>query len=293
MCLKPVNVILIVFFSLFCYLPKSIGQAKIERQHVESSMRMIGHQILLRMSDSTSRVMPVKKEGGRYKISFASKFKFDPIAFVVPIDSVMFGNQITDHYLMEVEECQTEEVVYSYEHGGTANFGGVPCLDRLYSTACYNLYITIWEKEFILSSKALPDDRSSSIVPSVLFFLLLIGLILFIWKRMRKTETDMNKIMIGEYQFDQRNMNLLHGDKRQELTSKESDLLYLLYSSANVTLEREHILNAVWGDEGDYVGRTLDVFISKLRKKLEADSAIKIANVRGVGYKFILNAPTQ
>jgi DNA-binding response OmpR family regulator len=48
-------------------------------------------------------------------------------------------------------------------------------------------------------------------------------------------------------------------------------------------------LNKVWGDEGDYIGRTLDVFISKLRKKLEADSSIKIVNIRGVGYKLVMD----
>ena len=60
-----------------------------------------------------------------------------------------------------------------------------------------------------------------------------------------------------------------------ELSSKETDLLFLLFSNENTTLEREHILNVVWGDEGDYVGRTLDGFISKLRKKLEADASVK------------------
>ncbi|MBK9591743.1 MAG: winged helix-turn-helix domain-containing protein [Crocinitomicaceae bacterium] len=51
-----------------------------------------------------------------------------------------------------------------------------------------------------------------------------------------------------------------------ELSSKEADLLFLLFSNENKTLERAYILNLVWGDEGDYVGRTLDVFVSKLRK---------------------------
>tara|TARA_B110000046_G_C13004434_1_gene403715 strand:- start:1725 stop:1979 length:255 start_codon:yes stop_codon:yes gene_type:complete len=74
-----------------------------------------------------------------------------------------------------------------------------------------------------------------------------------------------------------------------ELSSKESDLLCLLSSNENKTLKREYILNVVWGDEGDYVGRTLDVFISKLRKKLEADSSLKIVNIRGVGYRFVIN----
>ena len=62
----------------------------------------------------------------------------------------------------------------------------------------------------------------------------------------------------------------------------------LLYQKANTTVERDIILNKVWGDEGDYVGRTLDVFISKLRKKLETDSTIKIVNIRGVGYKLVI-----
>jgi len=60
-----------------------------------------------------------------------------------------------------------------------------------------------------------------------------------------------------------------------------------LPNAVNTTVEREVILNIVWGDEGDYVGRTLDVFISKLRKKLEVDSSIKIVNIRGVGYKLV------
>ena len=79
------------------------------------------------------------------------------------------------------------------------------------------------------------------------------------------------------------------GDQQDELTSKEADLLLLLYNDVNTTVEREVILNRVWGDEGDYVGRTLDVFISKLRKKLEVDSKVKIVNIRGIGYKLVMD----
>ena len=84
-------------------------------------------------------------------------------------------------------------------------------------------------------------------------------------------------------------MVLTREDESTELTSKEADLLVVLHSSVNNTIEREVILNSVWGDEGDYVGRTLDVFVSKLRKKLSADPNIKITNIRGVGYRLILN----
>lgn len=66
-------------------------------------------------------------------------------------------------------------------------------------------------------------------------------------------------------------------------------MLDLLYTNLNQTVNREHILQVVWGDEGDYLGRTLDVFISKLRKKLGADSNLKIVNIRGIGYRMVLN----
>jgi DNA-binding response OmpR family regulator len=108
-------------------------------------------------------------------------------------------------------------------------------------------------------------------------------------KTKSKTSVDQNIISIGQYRFNKRKMELWFEDQRVELTSKECDLLQLLCDSTNNTVERETILKMVWGDDGDYVGRTLDVFISKLRKKLEGDSNIKIANIRGVGYKLVID----
>ena len=96
-------------------------------------------------------------------------------------------------------------------------------------------------------------------------------------------------ISLGAYHFDKQNTELIIDHQKIELTTKEADLLLLLYNAANTTVERDVILNMVWGDEGDYIGRTVDVFISKLRKKLEFDSKVKIVNVRGVGYKLIMD----
>ena len=84
-------------------------------------------------------------------------------------------------------------------------------------------------------------------------------------------------------------MKLFYQNERTELTGKEAELLHLLYRQANSTIDRGIILKEVWGDEGDYVGRTLDVYISKLRKKLEADNRLKIINLRGIGYKLIID----
>ncbi len=123
-----------------------------------------------------------------------------------------------------------------------------------------------------------PSDDSStefclvaySIVSLLLIFL--VGLVIFLWQKRSKAVSDPNLISLGAYQFDKKNTGLLFKNKKTELTSKEADPLLLLHKQANKGIEREVILNEVWGDEGDYVGRSLDVFISKLRKKLEAGS---------------------
>lgn len=121
-----------------------------------------------------------------------------------------------------------------------------------------------------------------------------IGLFVYFRKRRQASAPASNPIdstlvWIGDTRFDQKNMVLFQGNEKTELSSKESDLLSLLFANANKTLERDYILKVVWGDEGDYIGRTLDVFVSKLRKKLEADPRVKIVNIRGIGYKFIVN----
>lgn len=124
---------------------------------------------------------------------------------------------------------------------------------------------------------------------------LLVIVSLFIYFRTKKQKPvikpdDPNLIAIGGYQFDRVNSELVVEDQRVELSSKESELLLLLYNSANTTVEREVILKNIWNDEGHYVGRTLDVFISRLRKKLEIDTSVKIVNIRGIGYKLVMNA---
>ncbi len=124
---------------------------------------------------------------------------------------------------------------------------------------------------------------------SGLAVILALAALFLIKSRPGRSPVNPNLINLGKYRFDKLNSELIIEEQRIELTSKESDLLLLLYEMVNATVEREVLLNKVWGDEGDYIGRTLDVFISKLRKKLEFDTNVKIVNVRGVGYKLVLN----
>jgi DNA-binding response OmpR family regulator len=91
---------------------------------------------------------------------------------------------------------------------------------------------------------------------------------------------------LGKYTFDTKNLKLIFEDKIQDLTHRESDLLEFLVKHKNETLSRDKILIAIWGDDDYFKGRSLDVFITRLRKYLSQDPTIKLTNVHGVGFRL-------
>jgi DNA-binding response OmpR family regulator len=94
---------------------------------------------------------------------------------------------------------------------------------------------------------------------------------------------------IGTFDFDFANLALVKGDQTRRLTSREAEVLRLLCSSKNNIVKREDILITIWGENDYFAGRSLDVFISKLRKYFAEDPSIKIENVPKVG--FLLSCP--
>jgi len=91
---------------------------------------------------------------------------------------------------------------------------------------------------------------------------------------------------LGNYHFDFRNLRLCHAEGDKVLTQKEADVLRLLCLNKERVLKREEILKNVWGDDDYFMGRSLDVFISKLRKYLKTDPSVQITNFHGVGFKL-------
>ncbi len=254
-------------------------------QEAGVTMRLIGHEILLSLGDSTSKVMPVKREGNRFQISFENELAFEPSRLVYRVDSVMIATGFSNHYIVEIQECGKTEIVHSYEYNPSAN-SLLPCGGREYPKSCYELYITDLAGTFY--AEEAKETLSNGVLLWMLPLALLLSGVLAYFRKSNKKSLPEHIIPLGEYLFDERAMSLKRDGEETELTGKEVDLLKLLHQNVNETIERDILLNKVWGDEGDYVGRTLDVFISKLRKKLELDTTIKIANVRGVGYKLIL-----
>lgn len=94
---------------------------------------------------------------------------------------------------------------------------------------------------------------------------------------------------IGSFTFDSPRHTLTKGDKVQKLTSKESDLLLMLCENLGNTLERPVALKAIWDEDTYFNARSMDVYVTKLRKYFSEDPSVQLLNVHGVGFKLVVN----
>jgi len=107
-------------------------------------------------------------------------------------------------------------------------------------------------------------------------------------KRKYVNKTEATNYEVGHFQLDHPNLILYAGEEViKKMTQKECDLLQLLIINKNQTLKRSEILKRLWGEDDYFLGRSMDVFISRLRKYLSSDDRLKIENVHGVGFRLI------
>ncbi len=108
-----------------------------------------------------------------------------------------------------------------------------------------------------------------------------------------KKDREVTLFRIGKFTFDTQKQVLVSADSTQKLTTKESELLALLCSHVNDILERNYALKTIWVDDNYFNARSMDVYITKLRKLLKGDPSIEIINIHGKGYKLIAPTPSE
>jgi DNA-binding response OmpR family regulator len=106
----------------------------------------------------------------------------------------------------------------------------------------------------------------------------------------RSQDTDESTFSIGKYSFNSEKQLLLHNATEQKLTTKESQLLRLLCVHKNDVLDRNFALKTIWHDDNYFNGRSMDVYIAKLRKYLKDDPKVEIINIHGKGFKLLVNS---
>lgn len=151
-----------------------------------------------------------------------------------------------------------------------------------------------------LTAKSLKEDKISGLKLgaddyitkpfSIEELILKIGIFL---KRKNINVVKQDTMIIGSLTFDYRNLSIKGAESHEKiLTQREADLLKILFENKNNIIKREEILEKVWGQNDYFLGRSMDVFISRLRKYLSEDASVKIDNIHGVGFKMVIQQDT-
>lgn len=257
------------------------------------TMRKIGHDLLLASGDSVSWVTPINEVDDRtFLIRFQGPFVFRPASLVEIIDRQLQQSHGYLNYLVEVRQDKLNTVVYSYEVHQPLNRRAIACLTRTPPQG--NYYIKI---QF---AQPLVELASTSSIAPLAWLLLPILLMGISWRFVNRKGPSLspiapivplNLVHLGPLTFCLDKQILRWGAERIELSSKESKLLKVLASSPNTVIDRNRLMDQVWGEEGVIVGRSLDVFISRLRKKLQPAPTVRIVNSHGRGYKLEVDLP--
>jgi hypothetical protein len=286
-------------------------------------IRQIGHQLLLQAGDSSSRILPVEERANKeYLIRFAAPFTFVPDTLVATVRRVVAANGLPPSYLVEVIHCApSAEVIFGFQIYKDSARNVIPCLGRPQEKACYNIRI-----RFIENGAAGMNPFSSGLLAGSLVAILvsLLFRALYISKRRTAgkpgnmpalgTSTGITMdssgpqniqpdlpteevkqevplptgIAIGNLLFFRESQQLVTDSSIILLTAKEAKLLHVFANAQQEMIDRDQLMKQVWEDEGVIVGRSLDMFVSKLRKKLQADPRVSILNVHGKGYKLVI-----
>src|ERR1043165_2698634 len=117
---------------------------------------------------------------------------------------------------------------------------------------------------------------------------LLLRIEVFLKRTKKKEEDGPNEVQLGNLTFNYNDLLLYNDQNRIQLTQREADLLRYLALTSHRVFKREEILLNVWGKEDYFLGRSMDVFITKLRKHLKDVSGVELQTIHGIGFKFML-----
>ncbi len=290
------GLILLSLISVICVAFSMSGSDDFDIARREVLLRRIGHEILLQSGDSVSRVLPVKKIAkNEYQVSFEHAFTFQPDSLVNTTQRLLAKDPLAHDYVVNVLNCGNTSVAYGYAISKNKKDDIVTCLGRRQPIACYIIDIK-FKPTAIITAK-------NGYLLGGLSLLAFVGFIFLRPVKPRKAlpesgNTDMftpeslhsGMFTLGSMSFNTETRKLIINGNTIDLTKTETRVLRIFALSPNEAIERSRLQKEIWEDEGVIVGRSLDVFISKLRKKLEFDPNIKIAVIRGKGYKLEINS---
>jgi len=270
---------LLVIAMMFAFNLPSTTDFDAAKQEI--MIRNIGHQLLLSSGDGSSRVLPIKKiNENEFQLRFENEFSFQPDSLVNIVKNALADNNISENYIVNVIKCNSTDVVFGYAIFKNKRNNIMACSGRMQPKSCY-----------LINLKFQNDGMSTKQKGYLLGSLPLLAFVGLLFSRNGRgskskiiKNINENIIRLGNILFHIDKQYLIINGIEIELTAKENKLLLIFASAPNILIERARLQKEIWEDDGVIVGRSLDMFISKLRKKLADDPNIQLINIHGKGY---------
>ncbi len=280
------GLILLLFTGVICVAFINTDKSDFDIARREILLRRVGHELLLQSGDVRSRVLPVENiSENEYQIRFENELTFQPDSLVKTTQRLLSKDPLSNEYIVNVLNCGSNNVAYGYAISQNKKDDIIACQSREQPKACY-----------IINIKFKPAQTA---ITKTMFLLGGLPVLAFVGlffirsakpQRTAAADQSTNTYALGQVLFNAQERNLAINNEATALTATETRLLLIFASAPNQTIARSRLQKEIWEDEGVIVGRSLDMFISKLRKKLELDPNIKIAVIRGKGYRLEIGA---
>lgn len=270
------------FLALFYTPARYVSHRDATAESINLALRRTADGLLRAAGDSTSRIPAIEQTGQDvWRIQLEKPFDYDQLPVLLKTSFELFD--IQKPYEVAIRRCEDSIIELGYrEFDYKLNFN-TPCAGREMPEGCHYIEVRFLKTE----------NNSIAIIKIIASLLLLGGMAAFWYWRRPKIQpipetpapaTDWLKF--GNSQLEMAGQTLVCDGVRHSLTFREAKLLRLFASNPGNLLERDYIIQQVWADEGVLVGRSVDVFVSRLRKKLADDPTIGIVSVHGVGYRL-------
>lgn len=279
-------VIFTIPFLLWYAFPISTKQVDLS-ERIQISLREVGNQLLLANQDSTSRVLPIlEEEPLHFTVAFQEHLTIMPDSLLTIVSRSFKKSGLPESYRVGVSQCIDEVIAYSYEMENEVGNDVVPCLQRELPLDCYVLDVKF--------TNVKPVKKHVSIIYPLIASIIIV-LLWFLYNKNRRIQEDTinDDLKIGIYSFYPDQNKLIKEAREIPLSKKECEILAIFVEKRNRIVTREELTKRVWEDNGVFVGRSLDTYVSKLRKKIKDDPSLKLTNIHGVGYKLEVETHTK
>lgn len=282
--------ILIKLFSIsliFIHSFATIEAEELQADKINLAIRRSLDQMLRSTQDSTTRIPVIHQiNDNTWQSEEMSFLNYDLLPHLLQESFDIYN--IKDNYHVALKSCIGDEIFLGYIKFDLNDTITTPCKGRDRNDDCQILEIQFTNQN--------PNKTKATNRHWYIIFPFLLALLGLIYKLRNKTTVSneskrlktQNTLFIGQTKLDTSTHHLIYKDKIQKLTYREAKLLQYFIDHQGKILDRETLLQNVWGDEGIQVSRSLDVFVSRIRKYIQDDNSIEIATIHGVGYRLDL-----